>query len=116
VYALAARSDTNTFRTLFDAANPDAPADGRPESTVAPQALFFLNDPLAVAQAAAVAGRSEREAGADPAARVGWLYRALYARPAGPDEVRHGTAAAARLGWPAYAQALLAANEFLYLD
>src|SRR5581483_12428477 len=55
VYQMTVRSDRSGFGPLFDAADPTAPVDRRTISTVAPQALFLLNHPLAKEQAKALA-------------------------------------------------------------
>jgi hypothetical protein len=47
----------------------------RNSSTVAPQSLLLLNSDFVIGQADAMASRIEREAGADPAARVDYLWR-----------------------------------------
>ena len=51
LYVQTARWDRSSFAMLFDAANPDASTEKRTVSTVAPQALLFLNHPFVFAQA-----------------------------------------------------------------
>src|SRR3954471_6706921 len=46
LYVQTARWDRSSFAMLFDAANPDASTEKRTVSTVAPQALLFLNHPF----------------------------------------------------------------------
>jgi hypothetical protein len=129
LYVMTVRSDRATFRDLFDAADPTAVVDRRTESTVAPQALFLLNHPFALAQARALAQRALREGPPAERDRIAWLYQLLYARPPGAREIDLGTAAlgqarAAASGqpdgeeraWAEYCQVLLCANEFMYLD
>lgn len=46
---------SNQFSRLFDGADPGSIVAGRGESVVAPQALFFLNDPFVIENARALA-------------------------------------------------------------
>ena len=57
LYVQTARWDRSSFAMLFDAANPDASTEKRTVSTVAPQALLFLNHPFVFAQARRLAER-----------------------------------------------------------
>ncbi|MCI0357118.1 MAG: DUF1553 domain-containing protein, partial [Planctomycetaceae bacterium] len=84
---------------MFDFANPDLHIPLRSETTVPQQALFFLNHPLMVGYAQALAGRTSASATgrvpllACPAVptgqeRVQQLYRFAYQRPATPEQVQ----------------------------
>jgi hypothetical protein len=126
LYVATVRSDRSTFRALFDAADPASIVEKRTEATVAPQALFLLNHPFALAQAKALAERAARQPG-DDAARIAWLYGLLYARPPVERETKLGLAVLARERepagapspervWEPYVQVLLLANEFMYVD
>jgi hypothetical protein len=127
LYVSTVRSDRSNFRTLFDAADPTAIVDQRTEATVAPQALFLLNHPFALAQVKSLAERTARQPG-DDASRIAWLYGLLYARPPVEREVKVGLAMLARerepaagapspeRAWEPYVQVLLLANEFMYVD
>lgn len=115
VYGLSIRSDRTGFGCLFDAADPTASIDKRVETTVAPQSLYLLNNPLVLAQADALAKLVKTVPGTE-AARIDFAYRRLYARPASDSEKRLGAAFLARASWNTYAHALLCANEFLYID
>jgi cytochrome c553 len=106
------------FRT-FDFASPDASTPVRYETTVPQQALFMLNHPFVQEQTRSLLKRSEIAEAKDEAAKVQALYRILYARSADADEVRIGTQfieAAGPGAWERYAQALLLANEFAFVD
>src|SRR5947199_4443222 len=76
VYLMSVRtgSSTSDFGRLFDRADPGTIVDRRSESVVAPQALFFLNDPVVSAWARELAARVAREAGMDAEARIGHLH------------------------------------------
>ncbi|MBI3856063.1 MAG: DUF1553 domain-containing protein, partial [Planctomycetes bacterium] len=131
LYLTTVRSDRSTYRMLFDAADPNAIVERRIDSTVAPQALFLLNHPFATAQARALALRVVKQAPADDASRIQWLYALLYGRPASDREAKIGQAVlsrgreaepAAGAGrtpeqlWEPYCQILLCSNEFIYVD
>jgi hypothetical protein len=112
------------FRT-FDFASPDASSPQRYETTVPQQALYLLNGPFVHTQAKALMKRADVAEIADPAARVRQLYRILYARDPGEDEVRLGvqfvaagakTPPAGLSPWERYVQVLLLANEFVFVD
>ena len=57
------RSDRADYRSLFDAADPTGIVDKRIDSTVAPQALFLMNNPFALKKTACTGGARD-EAGA----------------------------------------------------
>jgi Protein of unknown function (DUF1553)/Protein of unknown function (DUF1549)/Planctomycete cytochrome C len=117
-YITSIRADRATYQMLFDAADPSAIVERRTESTVAPQALWLLNHPFALAQAGALARRAQTLRPDDPA-RVRWLYESLYARPPTDREIAIGLRAVtggADAAWDAYCQILFCANEFSYID
>jgi hypothetical protein len=91
---------------------------------VSQQALFFLNSPFVAARAKALAALA---AAAVPAERVQQFHRRLYQRDATPREVESALkfisaaeaepAGAGMLApWEQYAQVLMLANEFIYID
>ncbi len=120
---------------LFDFPDPNITSGGRVETTVPLQQLFVLNSEFMAAAARAVAARLHRpdESARDDPARIRRAYRLLYGREAAPRELELGLAYFARPDrpepaspagptrpdlsrWERYAQALLAANEFLFVD
>jgi len=131
LYLMTIRSDRSSFRELFDAADPTAITDKRVVSTVAPQALFLLNHPFVVEQAAALVKRLAREAGNDSTERLTRLYLLLFGRSPHSHEIsvamtflNHASQgiepaqgeADTEAAWLQYCQALLCANEFVYVD
>ncbi len=125
MYVKTVRSDRATYQFLFDAADPNAIVEKRIDSTVAPQALFLLNNPFVLTQTEALANRLKKEAPADDKGRVKWLYQLLYGRPASNEEIQLGSNAITRaraagktndLAWQDYCQVLICANEFIYVD
>jgi hypothetical protein len=122
IYLMSARTGANTsdFGALFDRADPTSIVERRGVSTVAPQALFFLNDPFVAVQARALAGRLAREAPGGPGDAIGRLYAIVFGRPPTREEESIGL----RLLAPAadvsplerYCHMVLCTNEFLYID
>ena len=125
----------------FDTPDPAVSSSGREVTTVAPQSLFLLNNPIVFRQAMEFAGRVLREAGEDPDARVDLLWRISFARPPTDAEKREALellGSASLEGWkerpdnlpaslesidPAAARALTELcltvfnlNEFLFVD
>jgi len=120
LYQMTIRSDRSSFGPLFDAADSTAMVDRRVVSTVAPQALFLLNHPFAIDQARALAARLRALPG-DDGDRIARAYLLLYGRPPTVEEVAIGRELLGRdapgeRAWQAYAQVLICANEFLYVD
>jgi len=108
------------FRT-FDFASPDATSPQRYETTVPQQALFLLNSPFVQEQARGVVAKLDDTQ--DAGAKIQQLHRLIYARAAQPEDIRLGEAfvqaAQAEVGmstWERYAQVLLLANEFQFVD
>src|SRR5262249_19587788 len=112
---------------LFDFPDANITSEKRTETTVPQQQLFVLNSPFMVEQARALAARLRAETG-DDAGRVRRAYALALARPAtdaGVARALRSRAAADPAGdgpknrltrWERFAQALLAGNEFMYLD
>jgi len=121
-YGTVSRHDLNPLLRLFDFPDPNITADKRPETTVPLQQLFVLNSEFMVRNAKALAGAvSETER--DDAERIKLAYLRLYGRPATEREISLGLAFVSSPAddekltrWEQYAQALLAANEFMYVD
>jgi hypothetical protein len=122
LYLLSARTGANTsdFGRLFDRADPGSIVAQRGQSVVAPQALFFLNDPLVNDLARALAARVAREAPAGNEARIRRLYALALGRPPTRAELELGGQLLAPTGdalpWERYCHLVLCTNEFVYLD
>ncbi|HEX5102173.1 MAG TPA: DUF1553 domain-containing protein, partial [Pirellulaceae bacterium] len=71
---------------MFDFANPDLHIPQRSETTVPQQALFFLNHPLAVGYAQALAARTT--AAATDEQRIQQLYQFAYQRLPTPEQTQ----------------------------
>ena len=118
IYLMTIRSDRSNYRMLFDAADPTSIVDKRIDSTVAPQALFLMNDPFVIERAKALAQRVVKTGPAEKREKIDWLYQLLYSRPATDREAQIGLSIVGTdaESWQRYCQVLLCANEFVYVD
>ncbi len=89
VYALIDRDRLPELFRIFDFANPDMTSGQRFMTTVPQQALFMMNSPLVADQAKALLRRPEFQS-LDGEARVKMLYRILFQRTPGADDVKVG--------------------------
>src|SRR5205823_3175229 len=95
----------------------------RPRTTVPQQALFLLNSPFVLEQAQHVVARANVSEKTESSARVRALYDAILGRSPAPQEVQEGLdfvsgapAASESAAWQELAQALMLANEFVFVD
>jgi hypothetical protein len=125
LYVQTARWDRGSFAMLFDAANPDASDEKRNVSTVAPQALFLLNDSFTQGQAGHLAERLIRDVPGDSpnfeTKRIQLAYDLLFSRPPTIDELSVsrqllGQTPPSDAAWADLAHVLLCSNEFVYID
>jgi hypothetical protein len=127
LYLKSARAERSGFGAVFDAADPSLHVEKRTTSVGAPQALYLMNNSLLLDSVGQLVRRSEVARGTS-AERVQSLYRLIFGREAMPEEVSlgcqfiEGLKARPAVGdqslgaWETYAQALLLANEFLFVD
>jgi hypothetical protein len=138
LYGAVSRHELNPLLRLFDFPDANITSDERPVTTVPLQQLFVLNSDFMIRNAKALAARLVKPEG-DDAARIRRAYVLLYGREATEQEIRMGlefvhvdaslrdaTRASERLAheddkpalsrWEQYCQALLASNEFMYVD
>jgi mono/diheme cytochrome c family protein len=131
LYAAISRHDLAWMLRLFDFPDPNITSGGRVETTVPIQQLFVLNSEFMIANARAVSARlaEPTHAGALPNDddRIRRAYLLLFGRPATEHERTLGLLYLRALDstvspradmsrWDRYAQALLATNEFLFID
>jgi len=115
VYGYRSRRKLDGTLALFDHPNPNTTNEQRNVTNVPLQRLYFLNNPFVMRQGEALASRLTEPT---DEARIRHAYRLLFARQPDADELRIGLAflKSEKNAWPRYAQALLASNEFLYVD
>jgi hypothetical protein len=133
LYLPVIRNHLYDFFQIFDSTDAAVLCGDRPTTTVPSQALLFLNGDLALAAAEALAERLLREAGPGDGARLDQLYLRAYGRPARASETRRDLDFLERFrgalageepdprkrllrAWALLAQAILSANEFVYLQ
>ncbi len=118
VYAPVFRNALPELLEVFDFADTSVPTGRRDASTVAPQALFMMNNPFVLEQARHAAARLQSEAHADDPARVARAFRLALGRP--PTEAEAAVAlrflAGPRPAWASLFHALFASIEFRYVD
>jgi len=124
VYLCYLRSSPPPELAAFDLPEFTVVTGRRDESTVPGQALHLYNSPFVVAQAEHFAARVMNEA-SDPVGRIRTAWRSAYGRDPGDDERRGAEEFVARAeselqsagkAWFSLCQALLASNEFRYVD
>ena len=122
LYLMATRTGAKTtgFGALFDGADCGAIVEARKVSTVAPQALFLLNDPFILDLADALAARValDRPEG-DFQSRLERLHALLFGRlPTDEERTLAGQflAESGSDGWDRLCHLLLCSNEFIHVD
>jgi hypothetical protein len=120
LYGVVKRRELHDLLRLHDFPDPTAHSPARTPTTTPLQQLFVLNSPFLRRQATDLARRLAAEAPGSTEERIRRAYLLLYGRPATAKEVglaREFLAGApAQAAWVEYAQALLASNEFLFID
>ena len=127
VYAFVNRDIVSPLMSTFDSPNPNACTAKRPETTVPQQTLFALNSDFiqdrAASLARAVMTSADEVDDATNEEKISRLYRRTFSRDPRTDELQlamrflsTGTNAEEGKVWQQLAHALLAANEFVFLD
>jgi hypothetical protein len=86
VYAFVDRYALPGTFVSFDLPHPDHHSAKRVETTVPQQALYFLNGPLVLRQAARLAADPAFTGLPDDRARIDWIYHRLFRRAASDEE------------------------------
>ena len=116
------RESADKFLQLFDFPNARVSNSQRAKTTIAQQQLFFLNSPFVIARAKVLAARTDDD---DDRAKIVRVFRIVFQRSPTRQETRLGKQylsqgaggkRAAAIRWERYVQALLASNEFVYLQ
>ncbi|MCW5554887.1 MAG: DUF1553 domain-containing protein, partial [Verrucomicrobiae bacterium] len=133
VYIPVIRSSLYDVFQAFDMPDPAVSNGDRDSTVVAPQALFSMNGPTVLRHTRVMAESLLAREDLDDAGRIRWAYERALARPPAPAEtdraltflgsveraLASGKADAAerRLSaWQSFAKALLASNEFIYVN
>jgi hypothetical protein len=124
VYLCYLRSSPPPELAAFDLPEFTAVTGRRDVSTVPAQALYLYNNPFVVEQSEHFARRVLQEA-SDLHDRVAVAWQRAYGRAPAEDELQAALAFVDRVGaelkstekaWSSLCQALLASNEFRYID
>jgi hypothetical protein len=107
------------YRT-FDFPSPDSTNPQRDATTIPQQALFLMNHPFVLECARRLVSRPEVAGEKDFGSKVVAVYRLLYGRAPAAAEVELAKeflgGAVESPAWARYAQGLLMANEFAFVD
>jgi hypothetical protein len=143
LYLPLIRNDMYPFFSIFDYPDASVTVDARPSTMVAQQALFMMNSPLVVSQAERLASNLLAFEADDDEQRIVHLYLTCFARHPNPSQlasaivflerIRAGGPSGRSVSWPensmesdqmdpelhawrTLCHAMLASNEFIYLD
>lgn len=117
LYIFVRRNLRYPFFESFDRPDTNASCPRRPVTTIAPQALSLLNNPLSSESAHALADRTIREAGTGLPARVEHAYLLTLGRQPDAAEQRLARDFLASGGsFADFCLALINLNEFVYVD
>jgi hypothetical protein len=132
VYLMSPRLNKHPFMALFDGPDPNKTTENRRESTVALQALYFMNGAFMTETSQAFADRLMTFA-SNPDLRLEHAWQVALGRNPQDHELRSAREyvesytlemtqadkshdVAERLAWTSFSRALLSSNEFLYVD
>ncbi len=133
VYLPVIRSGLYDVFQAFDFADPSSSNGKRIPTTVAPQALFMMNDRVVLRSSSAMARRLLARTDLDAPGRIRLAFRRAYGRPAISTEIDRaedylrrfereleaegvGREARPQRAWELLCQAIFSSSEFLYLD
>lgn len=126
VYIPVVRSSMYDVFQAFDLPDPSTSNGDRESTVVAPQALFMMNSSVMLQHSRKMADSLLAQADKDDTARVREAYERALARPATPLEIDQASSFVSRMeqhwqgdrpkAWQSFCKALLASNEFIYLN
>jgi hypothetical protein len=119
LYGAIHRREPNQFLRIHDFPDPTAHAPTRPQTITPLQQLFTLNGPFIHRQAEALAAQLMKQKGTE--IRITTAHQKLFQRPPRKTELKIAIAFLAGnendiTAWTQYAHALLAGNEFQFID
>lgn len=119
LYGTVKRRELSDLLRLHDFPDPVTHNANRTPTATPLQQLFTLNGPLLQQQASALAKRLHQDSPASDDARIQRAYYLLFGRAATSSQVqlaKEFLTAAGPTAWDQYCHALLASNEFLFVD
>ena len=118
IYGRINRMDVDPVLRAFDFPDPNITCVRREATTVAPQALFLMNNSFITESAKRVLQRKDLPA--DATARTRKLYQVLFMRLPHDDELKMAREFLGNkpttVHWENFVQALLLTNEFTFID
>jgi mono/diheme cytochrome c family protein len=121
LYGKISRHNLDSLLRLFDFPDPNISSGARPVTIVPLQQLFVLNSEFMIARARSLAAKLTAEE-KDDTARIRKAFVRVFGRAAGERDIQMGLAflrtaeKTALSAWEQYAQVLLSANEFTFVD
>jgi hypothetical protein len=116
LYLIQKRTVRVPFLETFDLPENSVSCPQRSTSTVAPQALSLLNNPLAIEAAQALAARVQAESGDDVSQQIDGAFAIALQRTPTDDERRSCAAFLQAQPLAALCRALVNLNEFAWVD
>jgi hypothetical protein len=133
VYLPVVRSSGYDVFQAFDFADPSTPNGDRNSTVVAPQALFMMNGSVVLHHTRILADKLLGRSELDDAARIREAYERTLGRLPEPNEIDRALTFIVRvdqaledetpaaeerraLAWQSFCKALIASNEFIYLN
>ncbi len=133
VYIPVVRSSMYEVFTAFDLPDPSTPNGDRDSTVVAPQALFMMNGAVVLRHSRSMAEKLLADGSLDDARRIQQAYERALSRPPSARETDQALTFIARIGkaleaqgkeekerralaWQSFCKALIASNEFVYLN
>ncbi|MCA9199727.1 MAG: PSD1 domain-containing protein [Planctomycetales bacterium] len=124
VYGFVNRDIVSNFASTFDGPNPNSCTAKRPDTIVPQQSLFALNSSFIQDRAAKLAERTDVPDATEDSQRIVCMYRIALSRSPSAAEIQTAldfvTSSTANSNpqnrWQQLAHALLASNEFVFLD
>ena len=125
IYGTIRRRELSDILRLHDFPDPVAHSGSRTQTTTPLQQLFVLNSSLMQSRAEALSRRIRSEGSNDVSEQVRLAHRMLFTREPTTDETNLGVeffkasqadGSSLEVAWRQYAQALLASNEFQFIE
>jgi hypothetical protein len=125
IYGTIKRRELSDILRLHDFPDPVSHSGSRTPTTTPVQQLFVLNSSLMQSRAEALSRRVRTESPTDVAEQVRLAHRLLFTRAPTTEETNLGVeflkasiaeGSTSELAWRQYAQALLASNEFQFIE
>ncbi len=121
IYGFVDRLNLPGLYRTFDFPDPSTTSPRRDQTTVAPRALFLMNHPFMIEIARSTLARADIAGVSDFRSKVTRLFRLAYGRPANEEELTRirrflGESSTDQRHWQSLVQAILMANEFVFID